>query len=99
MSLTRASLDELIDVPRALWDPTEGTHPRHGERTLASVYGVEVHWVGTGNPADDVDDTGQHVQMTLELIERHNLPIKVVLGLWLRAEVSNHEGRCLFSES
>ena len=37
-------------------------------------------------------DVGENTQMTLELIERHDLPIKVVLGMWLRAEVSNHEG-------
>lgn len=39
-----------------------------------------------------VYDTGAHTQMTLELIKQHNLPIKLVLGLWLRAEFSNHEG-------
>jgi len=29
---------------------------------------------------------------TLELIRQHNLPIKVLLGAWLKAEISNHEG-------
>ena len=37
-------------------------------------------------------DTGENTVTTLELIEEHNLPIKVLLGMWLRAEVSNHEG-------
>ena len=29
--------------------------------------------------------------MSLVLIREHNLPIKVLLGMWLRAEISNHE--------
>ncbi len=37
-------------------------------------------------------DTGENTVTTLELIEEHDLPIKVLLGMWLRAEVSNHEG-------
>jgi exo-beta-1,3-glucanase (GH17 family) len=37
-------------------------------------------------------DTGENSRATLELIEKHDLPIKVLLGIWLRAEVSNHEG-------
>ncbi len=37
-------------------------------------------------------DAGENSRQTLELIREHNLPIKVLLGLWLRAEVSNHEG-------
>lgn len=36
-------------------------------------------------------DTGENSVTTLELIREHNLPIKVLLGIWLRAEVSNHE--------
>jgi exo-beta-1,3-glucanase (GH17 family) len=39
-----------------------------------------------------VYDTGENTQMTLEVIREHELPIKVLLGLWLRAEISNHEG-------
>jgi len=36
-------------------------------------------------------DTGENSVTTLELIREHDLPIKVLLGIWLRAEVSNHE--------
>jgi exo-beta-1,3-glucanase (GH17 family) len=36
-------------------------------------------------------DTGENTVTTLELIREHELPIKVLLGIWLRAEVSNHE--------
>lgn len=37
-------------------------------------------------------DAGENSATTLELIREHKLPIKVLLGIWLQAEVSNHEG-------
>ena len=42
-------------------------------------------------------DTGENSVRTLELIREHKLPIKVLLGIWLRAEISNHENmiRCM----
>lgn len=37
-------------------------------------------------------DAGLQAQRVLAVIERHGLPIKVMQGAWLQAEVSNHEG-------
>jgi len=37
-------------------------------------------------------DSGENSRATLELIREHQLPIKVLLGMWLEAEFSNHEG-------
>lgn len=37
-------------------------------------------------------DAKENSATTLELIREHRLPIKVLLGMWLDAEVSNHEG-------
>jgi exo-beta-1,3-glucanase (GH17 family) len=37
-------------------------------------------------------DSGDNTRATLELIQEHDLPLKVLLGVWLDAEVSNHEG-------
>ena len=37
-------------------------------------------------------DSGENSMSTLELIRRHDLPIKVLLGIWLKAEFSNHAG-------
>lgn len=37
-------------------------------------------------------DSGDNSLTTLELIRQHDLPIKVLLGMWLEAEISNHEG-------
>lgn len=48
---------EQIDVPRNVWDPTEGHHSRHGERPFYMIQGVEVHWAGVGSFAD-LGDTG-----------------------------------------
>ena len=37
-------------------------------------------------------DAGENSVATLELIRENDLPIKVLLGIWLQAEISNHEG-------
>jgi exo-beta-1,3-glucanase (GH17 family) len=37
-------------------------------------------------------DTEENTRTALELIREHDLPVKVLLGIWLRAEISNHEG-------
>lgn len=37
-------------------------------------------------------DSGQNSRTTLELIRQHELPVRVLLGMWLDAEFSNHEG-------
>ncbi len=37
-------------------------------------------------------DSGRNARTVLELIRRHDLPIKVLLGIWLDAEFSNHDG-------
>jgi exo-beta-1,3-glucanase (GH17 family) len=37
-------------------------------------------------------DSGENTRRTLELISKHDLPIRALLGIWLDAEVSNHEG-------
>lgn len=37
-------------------------------------------------------DTGENSATTLRLIRENALPVRVLLGIWLRAEISNHEG-------
>ena len=37
-------------------------------------------------------DAGENSRTVLELIVEHDLPLKVLLGMWLDAELSNHEG-------
>jgi exo-beta-1,3-glucanase (GH17 family) len=37
-------------------------------------------------------DSGANTRTALELIRTHDLPLRVLLGIWLDAEVSNHAG-------
>lgn len=37
-------------------------------------------------------DSGENSQMVLKAIRENNIDIKVMLGIWLDAEISNHEG-------
>ena len=37
-------------------------------------------------------DSGENSAATLRLIRQHRLPVKVLLGIWLDAEFSNHDG-------
>lgn len=43
-------------------------------------------------------DAGENTQMTLKVIEENNLDMKVMLGIWLRAELSNHESCAWLTE-
>ena len=45
-----------------------------------------------------VYDCKENSEMVLKLIREHKLPIKVLLGIWLDAEVSNHEGCAWLTE-
>jgi exo-beta-1,3-glucanase (GH17 family) len=68
----------------------EGQHPDRGD--------------GAVNPSADeilvahdfhlirMYDSHVNTRQTLELIREHALPMKVVVGIWLDAEFSNHEG-------
>ncbi len=73
----------------------EGQHPDRGagavnpseEEVLEDLNILADHGFGLIR----LYDAGENSAMTLELIREHDLPIKVLLGIWLRAEVSNHE--------
>ena len=43
-------------------------------------------------------DAGENSQEVLQIIRARQLPIKVLLGVWLKAEVSNHEGCAWLNE-
>ncbi len=43
-------------------------------------------------------DSGENSRAALQLIRQHDLPIKVLLGIWLEAEFSNHEGASWLEE-
>jgi len=74
----------------------EGQHPDRGdgavnpsdEEILEDLEILAAH----GFKLIRVYDTGENTVSTLRLIREHQVPIKVLLGIWLRAELSNHEG-------
>jgi exo-beta-1,3-glucanase (GH17 family) len=75
----------------------EGQHPDRGdgavnpsrEQVLEDLRILERH----GFRLIRMYDSGENTAIALELIREHGLPIRVLLGIWLKAEVSNHE-RC-----
>ncbi len=74
----------------------EGQHPDRGDGAVNPsdeeiLEDLEI-LVAHGFKLIRVYDTGENTVATLRLIREHQMPIKVLLGIWLRAEISNHEG-------
>jgi len=74
----------------------EGQHPDRGDGAVNPsdeeiLEDLEI-LVAHGFKLIRVYDTGENTVSTLRLIREHQLPVKVLLGIWLRAELSNHEG-------
>lgn len=74
----------------------EGQHPNRGDGnslpSKAEIFEDLTILTEHGFSLIRMYDSGENTVNTLELIEEHNFPIKVLLGMWLQAEVSNHEG-------
>jgi exo-beta-1,3-glucanase (GH17 family) len=74
----------------------QGQHPDRGngavnpsrEENLQDLTLLVEHGFGLIRLYDSRDNS----RTILELIREHGLPLKVVLGIWLNAEFSNHEG-------
>jgi len=74
----------------------EGQHPDRGDGAVnpsdADVLEDLEILVENGFTLLRMYDVGVNTQTTLRLIREHQLPVKVLLGMWRRAEFSNHEG-------
>lgn len=74
----------------------EGQHPDRGQGannpTDAQILEDLNILVDHGIHLIRLYDAGDNARSTLNLIREHRLPMKVLLGIWLQAEVSNHEG-------
>jgi exo-beta-1,3-glucanase (GH17 family) len=74
----------------------EGQHPDRGDGAVnpsdAEILEDLQILVDHGFRLIRLYDAGENSVSTLELIREHELPVKVLLGIWLRAEISNHEG-------
>lgn len=74
----------------------EGQHPDRGNGSVnpseAEVQQDLEILVAAGFRLIRLYDSGRNSELTLEVIRKQELPVKVLLGAWLDAEVSNHEG-------
>ena len=74
----------------------EGQHPDRGDgavnpseaEILEDLRILEAHGFGLIR----LYDTRENTASVLRLIREHDMPMKVLLGIWLDAEISNHEG-------
>jgi exo-beta-1,3-glucanase (GH17 family) len=74
----------------------EGQHPDRGEGAVNPsaeeiLEDLEI-LVDHGFRLIRMYDSGGNTRDTLEIIRQNELPIQVLLGIWLDAEISNHEG-------
>ena len=74
----------------------EGQHPDRGDGA-ANPSDAEILedlniLVAHGFKLIRLYDSGENSQTTLRLIRENELPVEVLLGMWLEAEFSNHEG-------
>jgi len=74
----------------------EGQHPDRGDGAVNPgddeiLEDLEI-LVAHGFNLIRLYDSGENSRDTLNVIRQHKLPIKVLLGIWLKAEFSNHEG-------
>jgi exo-beta-1,3-glucanase (GH17 family) len=74
----------------------EGQHPDRGKGAVnpsdAEILEDLRILVDHGFSLIRMYDSGENTATTLRLIREHDIPIRVLLGVWLEAEVSNHEG-------
>ncbi len=73
-----------------------GQHPDRGNGAVNPSYAeiledLEILLQQTPFRLIRLYDCGENSQMVLEVIREHNLDISVMLGIWLRAELSAHE--------
>jgi len=74
----------------------EGQHPDRGDGAVnpsdAEILEDLEILVDHGFSLIRMYDSGENTAATLRLIREHDIPMKVLLGIWLDAEISNHEG-------
>lgn len=74
----------------------DGQHPDRGAGAVNPTRGQILEdlrlLAGAGFRLIRLYDTSENTRQVLEVIESEGLDLKVLLGIWLRAEVSNHEG-------
>ncbi|TLX75031.1 glycosyl hydrolase [Labilibacter sediminis] len=93
------SLDDLLEgVSTAICYSgfRSGQHPDRGSGAINPSYDetkedLLILAKDSNFPLIRVYDSGENSEMVLKVIQENNIPIKVLLGIWLDAELSNHE--------
>ena len=75
----------------------EGQHPDRGEGAVNPSYEETLEDLNILSRNSNFSlirlyDSGENSQLVLKVIEENNIKIRVLLGVWLKAEISNHEG-------
>ncbi len=80
----------------------EGQHPDRGDGAInpsdAEILEDLQILVDHGFKLIRMYDSQENTRRTLELIRDNDLPIRMLLGIWLDAEISNHEGAAWLEE-
>lgn len=97
--LKQSKNDLLIGVTRAICYSgfREGQHPDRGDGAVNPSYeetleDLQILSKDSNFNLIRVYDSGENTQTILRVIKENNLNIKMMLGIWLKAEISNHEG-------
>lgn len=95
----KQSKDQLIDgqtMAVAYSGFREGQHPDRGNGAVnpsdAEILEDLNILIDKGFKLIRLYDAGENSASTLKIIKENKLPMKVLLGIWLDAEISNHEG-------
>jgi len=91
--------DLLVGVSKAVCYSgfRKGQHPDRGDGAINPSYDeiledLKILSYNSNFKLIRVYDSGENSEMVLKVIKENNINIKVMLGIWLRAELSNHEG-------
>lgn len=73
-----------------------GQHPDRGDGAINPTYNqvledLQILSYKSNFKLIRIYDSGENSDMVLRVIRENNMDIKVLLGIWLRAELSNHE--------
>jgi len=101
----QANEDLLIGISKAVCYSgfRTGQHPDRGEGAINPTYEQileDLHIISedAGFNLIRVYDCGENSKMVLKVIKENNIDIKVLLGIWLRAEISNHNSCAWLTE-
>ncbi len=74
-----------------------GQHPDRGNGAICPTGGqiledLKLLSFGSGFGLIRLYDSGENSESVLKIISQHKINLKVMLGIWLNAEISNHKG-------